>query len=90
MRINNVPLISYSLPQLVELRDQVINDKLDLKGNSKIYVFLEIEKTINRKKYVNRIKKKKENSILKKTNILMGKIKFIETHNNIWKIHITK
>jgi hypothetical protein len=90
MRINNVPLISYSLPQLVELKEQVIQDKLDLKGNSKVYVFLEIEKTINRKKYVNRIKKKKENSIIKKTNTLMNKIKFILTKNKVWVIHIEK
>ena len=90
MKINNVPLISYSLPQLMELREQVIQDKLDLKGNSKVYVFLEIEKTINRKKYVNRIKKKKENSIIKKTNTLMNKIKFILTKNKVWVIHIEK
>ena len=90
MKINNVPLISYSLPQLMELREQVIQDKLDLKGNSKVYVFLEIEKTINRKKYVNRIKKKKENSIIKKTNVLMNKIKFIQSKNKIWVIHIEK
>lgn len=90
MKINNVPLISYSLPQLMELREQVIQDKLDLKGNSKVYVFLEIEKTINRKKYVNRIKKKKENSIIKKTNVLMNKIKFIQSKNKIWIIHIEK
>ena len=90
MRINNVPLISYSLPQLMELREQVIQDKLDLKGESKVYVFLEIEKTINRKKYVNRIKKKKENSIIKKTNVLMNKIKFIQSKNKIWIIHIEK
>lgn len=90
MRINNVPLISYSLPQLVELRNQVIEDKLDLKGNTKVYVFLEIEKTINRKKYVNRIKKKKENSIIKRTNALISKIKFIFTENKVWVIHIEK
>ena len=90
MKINNVPLISYSLPQLMELREQVIQDKLDLKGESKVYVFLEIEKTINRKKYVNRIKKKKENSIIKKTNVLMNKIKFIEIKNKLWIIHIEK
>lgn len=90
MKINNVPLISYSLPQLMELREQVIQDKLDLKGESKVYVFLEIEKTINRKKYVNRIKKKKENSIIKKTNTLMNKIKFILTKNKVWVIHIEK
>ena len=90
MKINNVPLISYSLPQLMELREQVIQDKLDLKGESKVYVFLEIEKTINRKKYVNRIKKKKENSIIKKTNVLMNKIKFIQSKNKIWVIHIEK
>jgi hypothetical protein len=90
MKINNVPLISYSLPQLMELREQVIQDKLDLKGESKVYVFLEIEKTINRKKYVNRIKKKKENSIIKKTNVLMNKIKFIQSKNKIWIIHIEK
>lgn len=90
MRINNVRLMSYSLPQLVELKEQVIQDKLDLKGQSKVYVFLEIEKTINKKKYVNGLKKKKESSVIRKTNALMSKIKIRFTDNKIWVIHIEK
>ena len=86
MKITLSSAMSYSLPELLELRDKLIKDQLTLE-DSKVYAFLCIEKAINKKKYVNRIKAKKENSVRIKTNKLMNKIKFVNINDN-WKIHI--